>query len=237
MIRSSLLLLSLPLAAAFAQSAPIHVLISAPNGFLMSIPSTDSGRGPIIGRGRLEYSAEAQEVRVTSTDSLKSVHVDATENGRVIASGDGAYVVVHREATGVVIEARSQIPPPITHELRKPVAPELRKPIEQLQTAIESRLTSRMEEAYSRYEQDDRTKHYFEALLDRADSVHVTSIEFQTWNVTRNVAQVNYRMIISYKLNQSRIPIEVASSWRADLVRPGPKEPWQIVHLTRHAVM
>ena len=120
MIRSSLLLLSVPFAGAFAQRAPIHVLISAPNGFLMSIPSTDSGRGPIIGRGRLEYSAETGEVRVTSVDSLKSVHVDAIQNGRIIASGDGAYLVVHREATGVAIEARSQIPPAVTPGVRKP---------------------------------------------------------------------------------------------------------------------
>ena len=120
MIRLSLLLLSLPFAAAFAQRAPIHLLISAPNGFLMSIPSTDSGRGPIIGRGRLEYSAETGEVRVTSADSLKSVHVDAIQDGRIIASGDGAYLVVHREDTGIAIEARSHIPPSARPEVRKP---------------------------------------------------------------------------------------------------------------------
>ena len=120
MIRLSLLLLSLPFAAAFAQGAPVHVLISSPNGFRMSVPSTDSGRGPVIGRGRLEYSAEKGDLFITSEDSLASVHVDATQNGRVIASGDGAYVVVHREATGVVIEARSQIPPSVTPDVRKP---------------------------------------------------------------------------------------------------------------------
>ena len=120
MIRSFLLLLSLPFAAAFGQRAPIHLLISAPNGFRMSNPSTDSGRGPILGRGRLEYAVDTGEVRVSSVDSLKTVHVDAIQDGRVIASGDGAYVVVHRAATGVAIEARSQIPPPVTPEVRKP---------------------------------------------------------------------------------------------------------------------
>lgn len=122
-IRSCLLLLSLPFAATFAQSAPVYVLVSSPNraSFQISIPSTDSGRGPIIGRGRVEYAAELGDVFfVSSRDSLTSVHVDATQNGRVIASGDGAYVVVHREATGVAIEARSQIPPSAIPEVRKP---------------------------------------------------------------------------------------------------------------------
>ena len=120
MIRLSLLLLSLPFAAALAQSAPIHLLISAPNGFLISRPATDSGRGPVIGRGHLELADETGEVRVASMDSLKSIHVDATRNGRVIASGEAAYVVVHPDAAGVTIEAKSQIPPRVTHEVRKP---------------------------------------------------------------------------------------------------------------------
>lgn len=123
MIRSSLLLLSLPFAAAFGQRAPIHLLVTSPNQaeFQISMPSRDSGRGPIVGRGRLEYAVEMGDVvRVTSRDSRTSVHVDAVENGRVIASGGGADVVVHREATGVAIEARSQIPPSATPEVRKP---------------------------------------------------------------------------------------------------------------------
>jgi hypothetical protein len=51
------------------------------------------------------------------------------------------------------------------------------------------------------------------------------------------VAQVNYRMIINVIANQSKIPTEVPSSWRADLVREGPKQPWKLRQLTRHAVM
>jgi hypothetical protein len=118
-IRSFLLLLSLPFAAAVGQRAPIHVLISSPNDFVLSTPSADSGRGPIVGRGRLDYGLDTGEVRVSSVDS-KVIHVDAVQNGRVIASGDGAYVVVHREGTGVAIEARSQIPPSVTPDARKP---------------------------------------------------------------------------------------------------------------------
>jgi hypothetical protein len=74
----------------------------------------------IVGRGRLEYAVSTgEEVRVSSIDS-KIIHVDAVQNGRVIASGDGAYVAVHREGIGVAIQARSQIPPSVTPEVRKP---------------------------------------------------------------------------------------------------------------------
>jgi hypothetical protein len=118
-IRSSLLLLSLPFAAAFGQRAPIHVLIASANSFLLSSPSADSGRGPIVGRGRLDYGLDTEELRVSSVDST-TIHVDAVQNGRVIASGDGAYVVVHREGSGVAIEARSQIPQSVTPGARKP---------------------------------------------------------------------------------------------------------------------
>lgn len=116
MIRSCLFLLSLPCAVALAQRAPIHVLVSSPNeaSFEISMPSTDSGRGPIVGRGRLDYLVETGNVlRVRSWDSPTSVHVDATQDGRVIASGEGAYVVVHSEPTGAAIEVRSQIPPSV----------------------------------------------------------------------------------------------------------------------------
>ena len=120
MIRISLLLMSLPFAAAFSQSAPINLLVSSPNAFMLSNPATDSGRGPIVARGRLEYAVgTGEEVRVRSMDS-KTIHVDAVQNGRVIASGDGAYVAVHREGSGVAIEARSEIPPSVTPDVRKP---------------------------------------------------------------------------------------------------------------------
>ena len=140
MFRSSLLLMLLPFGAMFAQgrkqvvdlsregifqivdktdvrarpiNAPILVVISAPNQASFQIISAkDSGRGPIFGRGRLEYAAEMGDVfLVSSHDTVSLVHVEATQNGRVIASGDGAYVVVHREATGVAIEVKSQAPP------------------------------------------------------------------------------------------------------------------------------
>ncbi|HKW49919.1 MAG TPA: serine/threonine-protein kinase, partial [Gemmatimonadaceae bacterium] len=117
------------------------------------------------------------------------------------------------------------------------VAPELQQPIHELKAAIESRLPSKMEEVYRNYEQDDPTKKYFNTILNKSDSVRV-SIVFQNSNVTRNVAQVNYRMIINVIANQSKVPTtEVPSSWRADLVRDGSKQPWKLQRLTRHAVM
>ena len=123
MIRSFLLLLSLPFAAGFAQSAPVHVLVTSPNraSFQVWISPRDSGLAPIVARGRVKYAAEMGDVfRVTSQDSLTSVHVEATQYGRVIASGDGRYVMVHRDGAGVAIEARDQIPPSVTPEVRRP---------------------------------------------------------------------------------------------------------------------
>ena len=103
-------------------NAPIVLVISAPNqaAFQVSIPAKDSGRGPIIGRGRLEYSAETGDVFITSHDTLSLVRVEATQNGRVIASAEAPYVVVHREANGVAIESNSQLPPSVTPVRRRP---------------------------------------------------------------------------------------------------------------------
>jgi hypothetical protein len=113
------------------------------------------------------------------------------------------------------------------------VAPELQRPIEQLEAAIESGLPSKIEGAYSHYEQDEPTKKYFKGVLDRADSIHV-KIVFQNSNVTRNMAEVRYRMIIRLSARGSKIPSsEVTSTWRAALVRGGSNEPWQIKRLAR----
>jgi hypothetical protein len=111
-------------------------------------------------------------------------------------------------------------------------APELQRPIEQLKAAIESGLPSKIEGAYSHYEQDDPTKRYFKGVLDGADSIHVR-IVFQNSNVMGNVGQVSYRMIIGFRAQGSKIPSEITSTWRAALVRGGSNEPWQIKRLAR----
>jgi serine/threonine-protein kinase len=114
------------------------------------------------------------------------------------------------------------------------VSPELRQPIEQLRAAIESRLPSKMEDVYRGYEQDEATKKYFRVFIDKADSIHVKSIDFQNSNVRGNTAEVNFKMILNVTLNSSPTPSAVQSTWRADLVRDGSRAPWKLQKLTNH---
>ena len=131
MLRSMLLmLLVLPLGAVLAQSRPVHLVISAPNSaqFWVVRPAHDSGAGPVFGRGRVEFVADAEEasaaaalpiIEVGTLDTLNRVHVEATQNGRVIASGDGAYFTVRREANGIALDVRSQVPPSARERLKR----------------------------------------------------------------------------------------------------------------------
>jgi hypothetical protein len=119
----------------------------------------------------------------------------------------------------------------------KTVPPELRRPIEQFKAAIESRLPSEIEEVYSSYPHDELTRKYFKRLLDRADSVCVRSIIFRRSHVTGNIAEVTYQMIIGVTAQSAKMPAEVTSNWRADLVRGGRGEPWRIRRLTRLTVI
>ena len=117
------------------------------------------------------------------------------------------------------------------------VSPDLRLPIEQLKAAIESRLPSKMEEAYRGYEQDESTKKYFRVFIDKADSIHVKSIAFQNANVRGNTAELNFRMILNVTANSSKITTaEVQSTWRADLVREGLHAAWKLQRLTKHGI-
>src|SRR5205085_1726955 len=116
--------------------------------------------------------------------------------------------------------ADSALPAGATRSGAASVSPELQQPIEQLKAAIESGLPSKMEEVYKWYDQDDQTKTYFRPIIDKADSIHV-KIAFQSANVVGNTAQLNYRLIINVTSNSSKIPTEVQSTWRADLVREG----------------
>ena len=113
------------------------------------------------------------------------------------------------------------------------VVPELQQPIERLKTAIESRLPSKIEEQYPRYDQDEPTKKYLSQIINTADSVHVASITFQESNVRGNTAQVNFKMLLNVNFNGSKQPMAVGpSSWRADLVRDGVRAPWKLQKLT-----
>jgi serine/threonine protein kinase len=116
------------------------------------------------------------------------------------------------------------------------VSPELRQPIEQLKAAIESRLPSKMEEVYRGYDQDESTKKYFRGIIDKADSIHVKSIAFQNSNVRGNTAELNFRLILNVTANASKIPTEVPSTWRADLVREGQRAAWKLQRLVKHGI-
>ena len=116
------------------------------------------------------------------------------------------------------------------------VSPELRQPIEQLRTAIESRLPSKMEDVYPGYDQDEPTKKYFRGIIDKADSIHVKSIAFQNSNVKGNFAQLNFQMILNVTFNGSKTPSAVPSTWRADLVRESQRAAWKLQRLTKHGI-
>jgi len=141
-----------------------------------------------------------------------------------------------RSATAVVRNGDSTNP-----TAHKPtgvsISPELKEPIEQLKTAIESGLPTKIEAVYPGYDHDDDTKKYLRGILDRADSIHVKSITFGKSNVTGNTAELRYRMNIAIWANGSKVPTsEVASTWRADLVREGPHDSWK-AHLLKRIAM
>jgi serine/threonine protein kinase len=116
------------------------------------------------------------------------------------------------------------------------VSRELRAPIDSLKAAIESRLPAKIEAVYPNYEQDQDTRKYFHGIIDRADSIHVKSVVFESSDIRRNTAQLTYRMIINMTFNASKIPTEVPSSWRADLVRENAGSAWKLRRLTRITV-
>jgi len=129
MVRTFLLLVALPFCAAAAQDASIHLTISSRNQseFRVVQSSNDSTQRPLFARGSLELAVEsasprdaAGTVEVVSMDSLTTIHVEATRNGRVIASADGGYLLVRRELDAVAIEARSSAPASVMRTLRKP---------------------------------------------------------------------------------------------------------------------
>jgi hypothetical protein len=128
MIRSLLLLAAVPVGAIAAQNAPIQVTISAPNRgeFRVTHMPNDLALGPVFGRGRLEFATgcgvargpnDAETMEIVALDTLSTVHVEATRDGHVIASGDGAYVMVRHADSGIAIEARSTAPASVIRTL------------------------------------------------------------------------------------------------------------------------
>ena len=125
MLRTWLLILALPASSAAAQATAIHFTISSPNhaAFRIEHPGLDTVSQPLFARGRVELAAEGAAragMEVTALDTTTAVHIEAMQNGRVIASGDGVYLTVRRDADGVVIEARSNVPAAVARTLRAP---------------------------------------------------------------------------------------------------------------------
>jgi hypothetical protein len=111
-----LALLALPLAGLLAQ-APVEVRISAANDavFVIRMPGDSTyprSMTPLMARGTAQLTARVP-VTITARDSVSRIHVEASENGRLIASAEGPYVTVLRDSTGsVLLQARATFPPP-----------------------------------------------------------------------------------------------------------------------------
>lgn len=125
MFRHLVPLLVLPLSGLLAQGAPLHIVITAPNNatFRVAPLSDDPLTRNQFGSGRWELTTDSATVRTMAfiaTDPLVSLHVEARENDRVVASGNGAFVTVRRDAGTVSAESRSRAPSVPPGDLRKP---------------------------------------------------------------------------------------------------------------------
>jgi hypothetical protein len=118
-------LLVLPLPGLLAQGAPLHIVITAPNNatFRVAHLADDPVTRNQFGRGRWEMTTDSATVRTMAfiaTDPLVRIHVEARENDRIVASGDGAFVTVRRDTGTVSVESRSHAPSAPPGDLRKP---------------------------------------------------------------------------------------------------------------------
>jgi len=117
-------LLALPMAGLLAQ-APVEVRISAANGaaFIIRTPndSVRMAQKPIVARGDVDYRASGP-ITVAAADSVSQIHIEARENGRLIATAEGPYVGILRDSTGrVMVAARGSIPKePFSFSLPRP---------------------------------------------------------------------------------------------------------------------
>jgi len=106
MIRTVVLFLALPTGGIFAQTAPIHLLITSPNREEFRIVHSigNSAERPVFGRGRLDLTVAGtgalQKTEVVATDTATRLQIDAVQNGRVIASCDCPYLMIRREEAG-----------------------------------------------------------------------------------------------------------------------------------------
>jgi hypothetical protein len=108
---------AVPLTAVRAETSFILLTIEAANQamFRLVLPQDSTTRRIHVARGRAEIRwgtyPPASMVEITSLDTTSQVHVEAAQNGRAIASGEGTYLVLRRDSVGVTIEAWSHVPP------------------------------------------------------------------------------------------------------------------------------
>ena len=137
--------------------------------------------------------------------------------------------------TGATTAARAADSAPVNAATRSStvrVPADLKVPIEELKLAIESRLPSRMRDVYAGYEQDEPTKRYWSKILDAADSIRINPIVYNTSNTSGNTAELTFRINASVTYNGGKIPTSsLENTWRANLVREGPRAPWKIQRL------
>jgi hypothetical protein len=131
MIRSLRLLLAVPFGSAVAQDSAVYLRVTSSNraAFRIIRSGRDSVERPLVARGRVDVVAELPAARpvntpngmeITAVDTTTMIHVEATQNGRVIASGDEVYLTVHRDSSGIAIEAGSSVPAAVVRTLPRP---------------------------------------------------------------------------------------------------------------------
>jgi hypothetical protein len=126
MFRRVMMVLALPVSGLMAQSTPVHItIVGTNNAEFQVVRSTDTGKPNLRGRGRWEIADSgavgSTAIAIIATDSLSRVHVEASQDGRLVASADGGFVVVRRDPAFVSIEARGRAPSSFTAaDLRKP---------------------------------------------------------------------------------------------------------------------
>ena len=118
-------LLALPISGLLAQTE-FEVRISAANNaqYVIRMP-TDSARSrstaPLVARGSATLTTRGP-ISVAAADSVSQIHIEASENGRLIGTAEGPYVAALRDSTGhVMVAARGSIPrEPFSFSLRRP---------------------------------------------------------------------------------------------------------------------
>jgi hypothetical protein len=112
-------LLALPMAGLLAQATEVQVRITAANNAAYRVISgpgntTATGQTPIVARGETVFTygvADSIPLAIAAADSVSRIHIEARENGRLIATAEGPYVAVLRDSTGrVMVGARGSIP-------------------------------------------------------------------------------------------------------------------------------